>query len=112
MYKRDYTCNESPILPCGKVNVKTGKFKYGNFYGFWGDDTCYEVYKTVDGRIRVVATAGTESIVKVGERSAFCHDQTRRYLFTGEVIETVVGDEGFKTLGEKYGNQINVATYK
>ena len=102
----------SPILPVGRVNVKTGKFKYGNFYGFWGDDTCYEVYKTSEGSIRVVATAGTTPIVNIGETSSFIHDQTHRYLFTGRVIETVVGDEGFKTLAEKYGNSLTVATYK
>ena len=104
--------SHSPILPCGSVNVKTGNFKYGDFYGFWGDDTTYEVYKTDKDTIRVVATAGTTPIVKVGEHSSFRHDQNSRFLFRGEVIETVVGDAGFRTLGEKYGNKINVATYK
>jgi len=102
----------SPILPCGNVNVKTGKFKYGNFYGFWGDDTCYEVYRTTEDKIRVVATAGTLPLVKLGGYSAFRHDQTGRYLFSGQLIESVVGDDGFKTLCEKYGNSINVSTYK
>lgn len=102
----------SAILPCGRVNVKTGKFQYGEFYGFWGDDTCYEVYRTDEGKIRVVATAGTTPIVKVGQRSSFIHDQTHRYLFSGEVIDAVVGDAGFKTLGEKYGNSLSVSTYK
>ena len=98
-------------MPVGKVNLKTGKFQYGNIYGFWGDDTCYEVYKTDEGKLRVVATAGTEPIVPVGNRASFEHDQTGRYMFTGEVIETVVGDAGLKTL-VKYGTSLAIATYK
>jgi hypothetical protein len=102
------------IMPCGRVNVKSGKFQYGNFYGFWGNNTCYEVYRVSrgSGNIRVVATSGTKPHVKVDEVASFNHDQTGRFLFAGKCIETVVGDSGFKSLGEKYGNLIPVATYK
>jgi hypothetical protein len=106
------------IAPCGDVNVKTGRFvdsetfEGENFYGFWGNDTCYEVYRTTSGKIRVVATAGTKPVVKVGQSSSFRSYYSGRHLFRGEVIEVVVGDEGFRSLREKYGNKINVATYK
>lgn len=106
--------NSGYIAPCGRVNVKTGKFQYGNFYGFWGDDTCYEVYRVTrgSGSIRVVATAGTEPLVPVGGISNFVHDQTGKFIFTGECIKTVVGDAGFRSLAEEFGNSITVATYK
>jgi hypothetical protein len=104
--------NRSDILPIGRVNVKTGNFKWGNFYGFWGDDTTYEVYRINNGGIRVVATAGTEPIVPVGEHSSFKHYETGRFLFNAKCVEAVIGDEGFKSLGEKYGNFLSVATYK
>ena len=104
--------SHSAILPCGRVNVKTGKFEYGNFYGFWGNDTCYEVYRTETNKIRVVATSGKKPIVPLGKHSSFCHDQTRRYLFSGVVIDVVVGDDGFRTLEDKYGKLVTVATYK
>ena len=104
---------DAPILPCGRVNVTTGKFTYGNFYGFWGDNTTYEVYRTEKEKIRVVATSGTEPTdIKVGERKGFRHDQTFAYLFEGRYLESVVGDDGFRSLKEKYGNSITVATYK
>ena len=105
--------NDSAILPCGRVNVTTGKFTYGNFYGFWGDNTTYEVYRTEKEKIRVVATSGTDpNTSEVGERKGFRHDQTWAYLFEGRFLESVVGDNGFRSLKEKYGNSITVATYK
>tara|TARA_R110000772_G_scaffold6250_12_gene21964 strand:- start:16 stop:336 length:321 start_codon:yes stop_codon:yes gene_type:complete len=103
--------NRSPILPVGSVNLETGEFEYGNIYGFWGEDTTYELYKTDDGYLRVVATAGREPIVPLGERSSFQHDQTGRYLFSGEVIDVATGDEGLKSF-IKYKKRITCATYK
>ena len=101
----------SPILPCGRVNLETGKFKYGNIYGFWGEDTCYELYKTYEGKYRIVSTAGTSPIVPVGKESSFKNDQTGQYLWRGEVIATAVGDEGLKSLA-KYQKSIAIACYK
>ena len=103
--------NGSAILPVGMVNLKTGKFKYGNIYDFWGEDTTYEVYDIGGGKIRVVATAGSKPIVKVGKRSGFRHDQTGRYLFDGTMIEAVNGNDGLRTL-VKYKTSLSIATYK
>jgi len=100
------------VAHCGEVEVATGEFEYGQFYGFWGDDTCYEVYKTSDGKIRVVATAGTTPLTKLGEFNAFITNDDDPFTFEGEVIDVVVGDEGFKSLREKYGDYIDVSTYK
>lgn len=103
------------IAHCGEVEVATGEFEYGQFYGFWGDDTCYEVYKTdvySGGKIRVVATAGTTPITKLGEFNAFITNDDNPFTFEGEVIDVVVGDKGFKSLREKYGDYIDVSTYK
>ncbi len=101
----------SAILPVGMVNLKTGEFKYGNIYDFWGEDTTYEVYDIGGGKIRVVATAGSTPIIKVGQRSSFVHDQTGRYLFDGTVIEAVIGNDGLRTL-VKHRNSLSIATYK
>lgn len=104
------------IAPCGEVNVKTGKFQYGQFYGFWGDNTCYEVHRITkgsrQGNLRIVATSGTTPICKVGDIGEFVHDQTGKGLFTSVCIDTAIGDAGFRELGEKYGNNLNVSTYK
>jgi hypothetical protein len=102
---------DSPILPCGKVNLETGKFQYGNIYGFWGNNTTYELYKTDGGKLRIVATSGLEPIVKVGERSSFQHDQTGHHIFAGQVIDVVTGDAGLRSL-TKYQKSIAIATYK
>ena len=101
------------ILPVGKVNVKTGKFKYGEFYGFWGNDTTYEVYKCFDDKIKVIATSGTSPINKsLVQAKFFRHDQTGRQLFGAVMLEYVIGDEGFKSLASKYGNSLSTFTYK
>jgi hypothetical protein len=101
----------SPILPCGRVNLKTGKFQYGNIYGFWGNNTTYELYRTDEGKLRIVATAGMSPIVELGQRSSFIHDQTHRRLFEGRVIEVVSGDDGLRSLA-KHQTSIAIATYK
>lgn len=103
--------NESLIAQCGIVNLITGEFEYGNIYGFWGEDTTYEVYRTKAGDIEVVATAGQEPIVNVGGKSKFYENMNNTVAFTGEVIETVTGDDGLRSL-VKYGEELSIATYK
>ena len=61
----------SLIAQCGIVDLVTGEFEYGNIYGFWGNNTTYEVYQTKHGEIEIVATSGLEPIVPVGGKSKF-----------------------------------------
>jgi methenyltetrahydromethanopterin cyclohydrolase len=105
--------DERLIAQCGVVDLETGEFQYGNIYGFWGDNTTYEVYQTDDGknRFEVVATAGLEPIVPVGGKSRFFENMNNTVAFTGEVIETVTGDDGLKSL-IKYGKELSISTYK
>jgi hypothetical protein len=103
---------DSYIAPCGKVNLETGKFPYGNIYGFWGEDTTYELYRVSEtGRLRIVATAGMEPICPVGNRNLFRHDQTGKILWSGVVIETASSNAGLKSF-MKHQKVIAIATYK
>jgi len=103
---------DSYIAPCGKVNLETGKFAYGDIYDFWGEDTTYELYRVQGtGRLRVVATAGMKPLCPIGESRVFRHDQTGKEVFRGKVIETASSNAGLKSF-MKHQKVIAIATYK
>jgi len=91
-----YPGRPKPILSLGKLNLKTGKCKYFNIYDEWeNDDMTCEFYKALDrsGKSstepnKFVFTSGTKPIggIKPGEMREFKHDQTGRFLFTGEFV--------------------------
>jgi len=109
--------NGSPILPLGKINLKTGTSKYFNVYSTWGEDTTYEVWETtsnLDPRKiihKIVATSGTVPLYKIGDHQSFQHDQTMRYMFQAKMIDFAVGSK-LKELSAKYGNSVSGYTYK
>jgi hypothetical protein len=98
------------VLPLGKINLKTGNSKYFNVYDTWGEDTTYEVYRVYEG-FRIVATSGKSPLCGIGDRRGFQHDQNRRFLFEGVMVDFATGTE-LKSLVEKYGNSISGYTYK
>lgn len=101
---------DHPILPLGKINLTTGESEVFNIYSEWGEDTTYEIYD-VDGKYRIVATSGTEPLQEIGSEQSFKHDQNRRFLFRGKMIDSAVGTK-LKALASKYGNSISGYTYK
>lgn len=103
---------DSYIAPCGKVNLETGNFQYGDIYNFWGEDTTYELYRVREtGRLKIVATAGMEPICPIGKTNSFRHDQTGKLLWSGEVIDVASSNAGLKSF-MKYQKVISIATYK
>lgn len=103
--------NSSAILPLGKINLTTGKSKYFNVYETWGEDTTYEIHRTTDGKLKIVATSGTVPIAKMNKSHSFRHDQTNSRLFDATMIDSAVGSK-LKDLVAKYGNSISGYTYK
>jgi len=102
---------DSPILPIGKMNLKTGKSKYFNVYDEWKEDSTYEIYELNNGSIRVVITSGTKPIAKPDEIRSFKHDQNGRPLFFGKMVDFAVGSQ-MKNKAAKYGNSISAYVYK
>ena len=77
--------SDSPILPIGNVNLKTGKSKYFNI--FENGDSTLEIWQAPVGRYyRCVITSGNSPLEEIGKHKTFIHDQTRRHLFNGELI--------------------------
>jgi hypothetical protein len=103
--------NGSPILPLGAVNLQTGASKYFNIYETWDDSTA-EVWKRTDNnKVVLVFTSGKESLYKKGDTQSFIHDQTRRYLFSAEMIDfAYITDIKHKL--SKYGRSLSGYTYK
>lgn len=104
--------HNSPILPLGSIDLKTGDSKYFNVYETWGEDTTYEIYK-IEGKpkVKIVATAGTTPHGKIGDYKSFQHDQTGRFIFEGEMIDFAVGTD-LKNKMAQYGKKISGYTYK
>jgi hypothetical protein len=98
-----------PILPCGKLRIKSGENKYFNVAQ--NGESTTEVYQIQDWRgdsgipnFKFVTTSGKSSISKIGEISHFYHDQNGRPLFSGRLIDTAREFELATKLAQ-YGNQ-------
>jgi len=114
---KEISRNDSPILPLGTINLKTGESKYFNIYDTWGEDSTYEIWEVYGERnpekklTKIIATAGIKPLYNIGDSNSFIHDQNRRYLFQGKLIDFAVGSD-LKNLASKYGNRIKGYTYK
>jgi len=113
----------SPILPLGSINLKTGDSKYFNVFDTWGEDTTYEVYevrgdydyksgKEGKPKYKLVATSGKRPIHDVGDSNSFEHDQTFAPMFSGKVVDYAVGASELKKIASVYGNSLYGYTYK
>lgn len=95
---------EIPILPIGSTNLVTGKCKYFDIYETWGKDngSTIELWsveyhwsrtENQNPKYKLVITSGSTPMGKIGENMDFVHDQTRRPLFSGKMIDWVnIGD--------------------
>lgn len=102
----------SPILPLGSVTFKNGNCKMFNVVDTWGGEngTTAELWKTTEGKYRVIFTSGDGPIYKIGSDASFQHDQNFRRLFDGKLIDWVnIGD---LELLEKYKKSALGYVYK
>lgn len=102
----------SPILPLGTVKFATGDSKTFNVIDTWGDEngTTAELWKTTEGKYRVIFTSGDGPIYKIGTRASFDHDQRMTHMFDAELIDWVnIGD---LQLLEKYKKSAPGYVYK
>jgi hypothetical protein len=97
-----------PILPCGKLNLETGNNKYFNVKT--NGVSTIEVWKTevyhrgdYKNVYKFVITSGSKPIYQIGSHSTFIHDQNRRYMFDGEMVDYINADNMIR-LKDKYGS--------
>ena len=91
----------SPILPCGKLNLRTGNNKYFNVRD--NGESPIEVWSDLMGNHRFVITSGSNPIFPIGKRNNFVHDQTGRDIFAGEMVDYINSDS-MEMLIENYGS--------
>lgn len=101
----------NPVLPLGMTSLITGKCDYFDIYDTWGrgNDTTIELWRgfksgpnVPDGPWKLVFTSGPKAITSIGSNEPFEHDQTRRGLFYGQLIDWAqIGDADL--LVRKYG---------
>lgn len=96
----------NPILPIGKVNIRSGECEYFNVYNTWeGDDTVVEVWrdnmgmntKVLDYNERIEPTTGIASILKPKSQEEI--DINKRKYFKYSIIFTS-GNEPMHEIGE------------
>lgn len=103
----------SPILPLGKVNIKTGGSSMFNIYDVWledGDRMHFEIWKTYDNKYKAIFGSGNSAYEKVGTRSDFYHDQNFRPFGSWTLVDSGKLKD-FKNV-TKYGNSISGYVYK
>lgn len=103
----------SPILPLGKVNVKTGSSPMFNIYDTWlddGGDMHFEIWKTADNKYKIIFGAGDSAYEKIGTQEDFYHDQNFRNFGRW----TLIDDGKLENLKNvtKYGSSIFGYVYK
>ena len=105
--------NSSPILPIGKVNIKSGKSQHFNIYRTWpNEDTTVEFWQPNNySTIRMIFTSGPNPIGKKDKIQLFISDQTRKKLFEGKLIDHCLLKDLPKKFKE-YGNSILSYVYK
>lgn len=115
------------ILPCGPLNLKTGKAKYFNIIEnnanrpdgclFLVQEEHISPFITKPGTYRVISGSGKVENYKtfgINMRNSFYHDQTCRQMNTAKVIAS--GNISLQTLQEFAkiigGNQVSFAVFK
>ena len=99
------------ILPCGKLNLQTGKNQYFNIKDTYQINSTLEVWETGYKEYRIVITSGSTPIWQIGTRGHFSHDQTGRALFTGTLVDYIEAAHA-EELIPLYGKSISCYVYK
>ena len=103
----------SSVLSIGSVDIGSGESKYFNVYDTWPDSTA-EVWKTPNGKYRLVFTSGDSPMGKIGLRGNFRNDQTWQTINKDGYWEMVdyVPVKDLKELIRVYGKSMYGYTYK
>lgn len=99
------------ILPCGSLNLQTGKNKYFSIRDQFQTNSTLEVWKTNDGTYKIVMTSGSTPIWQIGTKGYFAHDQTGRPLFSGTLVDYIEAPHS-EVLIPLYGKSLSCYVYK
>jgi hypothetical protein len=103
----------SPILPCGKVNLQTGKNQYFSYKEDWHVNSTLEVWEIGYKKWIIVSTSGSTPIYQIGTGCAFTHDQTGRAMFGGPAIMVdYIEAAHCEALIPLYGKSLSCYVYK
>jgi hypothetical protein len=103
----------SPILPCGKVNLQTGKNKYFSYKEDWHLNSTLEVWEIGYKEWVIVSTAGSTPIYQIGTEAYFSHDQTGRSMFKGSCkLVDYIEAAHCEALIPLYGKSLSCYVYK
>lgn len=108
---KQYQRNDSPILSIGSIKLTTGVSKYFNVYEEWGENSTYELWRTVDGKLKIVVTSGKAPLANIDMSHGFIGDQSRRFLFNAKLIDWATGSD-LKRMAKVYGSSIPAYVYK
>jgi len=103
----------SAILPCGKVNLQTGKNKYFSYKEDWHLNSTLEVWEIGYKEWVIVSTSGSTPIYQIGTECSFQHDQTGRSMFKGTAkLVDYVEAAHCEALIPLYGKSLSCYVYK
>lgn len=106
-----YQGRGAAILPCGKLNLQTGKNQYFNIKDTYQINSTLEVWETGHKVYRIVITSGSTPIYQIGTRGYFCNDQTGRPMFDGTLVDYIEAAHA-EELIPLYGKSISCYVYK
>lgn len=99
------------ILPCGSINLQTGKNKYFSIRDQYQTNSTLEVWQDMSGTCRIVITSGSTPIYPIGTKGYFAHDQTGRDLFSGTLVDYIEAPHS-EVLIPLYGKSLSCYVYK
>lgn len=103
----------SPILPCGKVNLQTGKNQYFSYKEDWHLNSTLEVWEVGYKKWVIISTSGSTPIYPIGTSCVFEHDQTGRYMFNGPAMMVdYIEAAHCEALIPLYGKSLSCYVYK
>lgn len=104
----------SVVLPIGTVNLTTGKSQYFNIYETWeGDDMHCEFWRSLmpDDKVYIVLGAGLEAMENIGATNSLIHDQSRKPLRYGKLIDNCALAD-LPSKASEYGRSLRGYVYK
>lgn len=111
-----YKGRGAAILPCGSINLQTGKNKYFSIRDQYQTNSTLEVWKTDpwverEAGYKIVITSGSTPIYPIGTKGYFAHDQTGRDLFSGTLVDYIEAPHS-EVLIPLYGKSLSCYVYK
>jgi len=112
-FNTGYRGRGAAILPCGPLNLTTGKNKYFNVKE--NGVSTIEIWKVEsygsEDKYKAVITSGSTPIYQIGTKGNFAHDQSGRDLFYGTMVDYIESAH-MDALIPLYGKSISCFVYK